>query len=114
MCIRASQWTVANDAIGSMDGNLFTAAQTDESVTGNVTVEYETLSGETLSASIEVEVGKMPVVLLDFEPDEDGNLDQCAHYHWGSSYFAEETGGYTGSVPEIEVYKMCIRDRTCP
>lgn len=98
------QWTVENDAIGSMDGNLFTAAQTDESVTGNVTVEYETLSGETLSASIEVEVGKMPVVLLDFEPDEDGNLDQCAHYHWGSSYFAEETGGYTGSVPEIEVY----------
>ncbi len=54
----------------------------------------------------------MPVVLLDFEADEDGNVEQCAHYHWGKSpnYYGDDeellastvtvntSGTYTGST----------------
>lgn len=79
--------------------------QSDSTLTGNVTVSYTTLEDEILTDTISVEVGKMPVVLLDFEPDEDGHLEQCAHFHWGQKSFVDSgmTEGYRGTVDSVEV-----------
>ena len=98
-------WSMDNDALGSFSGNLFTAAKADSTLTGKVTVTHTTLSGKELRADIQVEVGKMPVVLFDFEPDENGEVAKCAHYHWGSSYFVDNgtTEGYRGAVDTVEV-----------
>ena len=66
------------ETIGSVTNNLFTAAGGKDTLTGTVTVTYS--RDEELTASIQVEIGKMPVVLMDFEPDENGPLTG-AHYH---------------------------------
>lgn len=99
------QWSVDNEAVGCVTGNTFTAGQSDSTLTGNVTVSYTTLEDEILTDTISVEVGKMPVVLLDFEPDEDGHLEQCAHFHWGQKSFVDSgmTEGYRGTVDSVEV-----------
>ena len=96
------EWTVDPETIGSVDGNLFTAVGGTSTLTGDVTVAYT--YDKSLSASISVEIGKMPVVLMDFEPNENGPLTG-AHYHWGKSTFVDDgtTEGYRGNVPSVEV-----------
>ena len=95
------KWTVP-ETIGSVTNNLFTAAGGKDTLTGTVTVTYS--RDEELTASIQVEIGKMPVVLMDFEPDENGPLTG-AHYHWGKSTFVDDgtTKGYYGKVSPITV-----------
>lgn len=95
------KWTVP-ETIGSVTNNLFTAAGGKDTLTGTVTVTYS--RDEKLTASIQVEIGKMPVVLMDFEPDENGPLTG-AHYHWGKSTFVDDgtTKGYYGKVSPITV-----------
>ena len=99
------QWTVASDTddtIGSVADNLFTAAGGTTTLTGTVTAAYT--YDASLSDSINVEIGKMPVVLMDFEPDENGPLTG-AHYHWGKSTFVDNgtIKGYVGNVSPITV-----------
>lgn len=95
--------------LGSMDGNTFVAAEGTETLKGTVKVSYTKKDGSVLDASINIEVGKLPVVAFDFEPDEDGNPLTGAHYHWGSSAFnnASNTNGrtgYVGNFPTITCY----------
>ena len=104
-------WTITStkdgvdaEKIGTIENNLFTSGINDSTMTADVTVSY--VGNEELTSTISVEVGKMPVVYLDFEPNEDGRLT-AAHYHWGKSDFVDNgtntDGGYIGSVSPITV-----------
>lgn len=97
---------IINEAVGSMNGNLFHSANADSTINAVVKVVYQPATGEALTASIQVEIGKLPVVMMDFEPNEDGPLTG-AHFHWGKDSFHYEGSpygaGYEGSVPEMDV-----------
>ena len=95
-------WSVAPENIGSVENNIFTAAGGTNTLTGNVKVSYA--YDDSIADSISVEIGKMPEVLIDFEPDENGPLTG-AHYHWGKEDFVKAgiTKGYSGSVSPVEV-----------
>ena len=95
-------WTVS-DGIGTVKNNTFTAVGGTSTLTGSVTAAYKYNS--SLTASITVEIGKMPVVLMDFEPNENGPLT-CAHYHWGKNTFVDNgtTKGYESTKnPSLSV-----------
>lgn len=91
---------------GAMNGNIFHTANAEQTLKGTVTVSYTKQDGTVLSDTINVEIGKLPVVMQDFEPNENGQLT-AAHYHMGSNAFHGEGKphgeGYVGSVPEMEV-----------
>ena len=57
-----------------MDGRNFVAGTGSSTLRGTVTASYTKASGEVLTATISVEVGKMPVTVMDFEPNENGRL----------------------------------------
>ena len=82
--------------IGSMSGNIFTAAKDRTTLNANVTVTYK--ESETLTATIAVEIGKMPKVIFDFEPDEAGNLMQTAEYDWGNPNYGNQWGDENTSL----------------
>ena len=53
---------------GTVTGNIFTSGPKQSfSMDGNVTVSYTKQDGTKISATIFVEVGKMPIVAMDFE-----------------------------------------------
>ena len=78
---------VADADVGHMDGNTFVSGNGTQTMNAAVKVQYA--YDKSLSAEINVEIGKLPVTLLDFEPDAEGNRQQCAHYHWILDKFAE-------------------------
>ena len=95
-------WTVS-DGIGTVKNNTFTAVGGTSTLTGTVTAAYK--YNPQLTASITVEIGKMPVVLMDFEPNENGPLTG-AHYHWGKDTFVDNdtTKGYESTKnPSLSV-----------
>ncbi len=55
-----------------MNGNFFHSAKAESTLQGKVTVSYTKQDGTVLTSSIQVEIGKMPVVLQNFEPNENG------------------------------------------
>ena len=59
-------------AFGTMNGNFFHSAKAESTLQGKVTVSYTKQDGTVLTSSIQVEIGKMPVVLQNFEPNENG------------------------------------------
>lgn len=79
---------VTDDLFGTMDGNIFRSGSFDSSVNGTVTVTYTAQDGTELTDTITVEIGKMPVVIMDFEPNENGAL-RGAHFHWGKPDYGE-------------------------
>lgn len=87
---------VADADVGHMDGNTFVSGNGTQTMNAAVKVQYA--YDKSLSAEINVEIGKLPVTLLDFEPDAEGNRQQCAHYHWILDTFANNgtnpDGGY--------------------
>ena len=86
--------------IGTFNGNIFHSASSDSTLKADVTVSYTRLDGAVLTATINVEIGKMPVVMYDFEEDENGR-QTAAHFHWGKG---EPTYGvYTGEHETLEV-----------
>ena len=92
-----SQTEGVSDAdAGSVRDNVFTAGSGKETM--NVTVKATYAYDKSKTAEIQVEIGKLPVTLLDFEPDAEGNRQQCAHYHWILDTFANNgknpNGGY--------------------
>ena len=97
---------VENNAVGTMNGNIFHSGSFEGTTTATVTVTYTKLDGSTLSDTIYVEIGKMPVVYQDFEPDENGPLTG-AHYHWGKNTYHYEGSpygdGYYGAYDTLEV-----------
>lgn len=95
---------VSDAQFGTMNGNTFHSGSFDGSVKGTVTVTYTQQNGTKLTDTINIEIGKMPVVVMDFEPNENGPLT-AAHYHWGKPNFVEAglTEGYRGNYPELDV-----------
>ncbi len=91
-------------SLGHMEGNTFVAGTSSSSMHAKVTVAYERKDGKKVSSDIIVEIGKMPVVAFDFEPNENGPL-KGAHYHWGKSNYVDAgvTPGYYGDHEELTV-----------
>lgn len=69
--------------IGSFDGNTFISVKAKETRNATIAVSYTSADGTKLTDTIEVEIGRMPQVFLDFEPDANGKLIQCGEYEWG-------------------------------
>ena len=97
---------VSNEEVGTMNGNIFHSGNFEGTVMADVTVSYTKLDGTVLSDTIHVEIGKMPIIYQDFEPDENGPLT-AAHFHEGKQdYYGEGSpygDGYYGAYPELEV-----------
>ena len=95
---------VSDKDVGHMDGNTFVAGSGSGTMNATVTVTYANDRAKT--AEVGVEIGKMPVTLMDFEPIH-GQRQTCAHYHWGKNTFVANgtnpDGGYIGSVSPITV-----------
>lgn len=95
---------VADADVGHMDGNTFVSGNGTQTMNAAVKVQYA--YDKSLSAEINVEIGKLPVTLMDFEPIN-GQRQTCAHYHWGKDYFVDHgqnpDHGYIGNVPQITV-----------
>ena len=86
---------------GTVTGNIFTSGPKQSfSMDGNVTVSYTKQDGTKISATIFVEVGKMPIVAMDFE-DTTGiqGEDVVGLWDWGTTtsafYNATEDQSYT-------------------
>lgn len=80
-------WKVTGN-VGTMEDGRFTSAGGTTTLNGALQVTY----GD-LTSTLGVEVGKMPVVLLDFEADENGEPQKAAHIHWGQAAYAAQNGG---------------------
>lgn len=75
------------EQIGSFSGNTFTAVKAAETLQATVEVSYTRTDGTVLSDTIFVEIGRMPQVIFDFEPDENGNVLKYGEYDWGNSSY---------------------------
>ncbi|QFJ56315.1 phosphodiester glycosidase family protein [Pseudobutyrivibrio xylanivorans] len=104
-------WTIeplnpedAQNDLGHMDGNVFVAGNATTSMRAKVSVSFTRKDGKEISSSIVVEIGKMPVVAFDFEPNANGPL-KGAHFHWGKSNYVDAgvTPGYYGDYDELTV-----------
>ena len=95
---------VSDKDVGHMDGNTFVAGTGSSTMNAAVTVTYANDRAKT--AEVGVEIGKVPVTLMDFEPIN-GQPQTCAHYHWGKSDYVDHgqnpDGGYIGKVSPITV-----------
>lgn len=102
--IKSKTGGVSDKDVGHMDGNTFVAGTGSGTMNATVTVTYA--NDRSKSAEVGVEIGKLPVTLMDFEPIN-GQRQTCAHYHWGKPNFVESgqnpNGGYIGSVSPITV-----------
>ena len=58
------QWTLSDEEMGSFSGNLFQASET-ESITGTATVT--SVHDQAVTATVQLEVGKEPIIVMDFE-----------------------------------------------
>ena len=80
--------------IGCMNGNLFTTAKAKQTLNAEITVSYTRSDSTVLTDTIAIEIGRMPQIIWDFEPDENGELIQCGNYDWGNksygNYFGDE------------------------
>ena len=96
-------WSVLDEtgaedpAIGSVTDNLFTSGVSASTMQGTVRAAYTRLDGTVLTASIDLEIGKLPIVVHDFEPI-DGQVQEAAHFHWGKDVYVSNgmnpNGGY--------------------
>ncbi len=100
--IQSTTEGVEDAAIGTMNGNIFHSGSFEGTTTATVTVSYTKLDGTVLRDEITVEIGKMPIVYQDFEPDENGPLTG-AHFHMGKPDYYAEGDGYFGAYDTLEV-----------
>ena len=102
--IKSKTAGVPDKDVGHMDGNTFVAGTGSGTMNATVTVTYA--NDRSKSAEVGVEIGKLPVTLMDFEPIN-GQRQTCAHYHWGKDYFVDHgqnpDHGYIGNVSPITV-----------
>ena len=76
---------VSAEGIGSFNVNTFTSAKAKQTLSATISVSYTKADGSKLEDSIEIEIGKMPQVLIDFEPDANGDVPTVGQYDWGTS-----------------------------
>lgn len=97
--IKSKNSGIADALIGSVENNIFIAGQKqDFALEGTVTVAYT----DNLKASIDVEIGKMPIVAMDFE-DVETNIrgtDVVGLWDWGT------TKSYFNDATEDQVYQF--------
>lgn len=102
--IKSKTAGVPDNDVGHMDGNTFVAGTGSGTMNATVTVTYA--NDRSKSAEVSVEIGKLPVTLMDFEPIN-GQRQTCAHYHWGKSTYVDNgmnpDHGYIGNVSPITV-----------
>ena len=102
--IKSKTAGVPDKDVGHMDGNTFVAGTGSGTMNATVTVTYA--NDRAKSAEVGVEIGKLPVTLMDFEPIN-GQRQTCAHYHWGKSTYVDNgmnpDHGYIGNVSPITV-----------
>lgn len=102
--IKSKMEGVSDKDVGHMDGNTFVAGTGSGTMNATVTVTYA--NDRAKSAEISVEIGKLPVTLMDFEPIN-GQRQTCAHYHWGKSDYVDNgmnpDHGYIGNVSPVTV-----------
>ena len=102
--IKSKTAGVPDNDVGHMDGNTFVAGTGSSTMNAAVTVTYANDHAKT--AEVGVEIGKLPVTLMDFEPIN-GQRQTCAHYHWGNPLCGPRSesfdGGYIGKVSPITV-----------
>ena len=73
--IKSKTAGVPDKDVGHMDGNTFVAGSGSGTMNATVTVTYA--NDRTKSAEVSVEIGKLPVTLMDFEPIN-GQRQTCA------------------------------------
>ena len=88
---------ISNEQIGSVTNNVFTSGgKQSTALEGTVKVRYKKLDNTELTASIDVEIGKMPIVKLDFENVDTNSRgkDVVALWDWGAtaSFFTDAGG----------------------
>ena len=102
--IKSKTAGVPDNDVGHMDGNTFVAGTGSGTMNATVTVTYA--NDRSKSAEVGVEIGKLPVTLMDFEPIN-GQRQTCAHYHWGKYNYVDNgmnpDHGYIGNVSPITV-----------
>lgn len=102
--IKSKTAGVPDKDVGHMDGNTFVAGTGSGTMNATVTVTYA--NDRAKSAEVGVEIGKLPVTLMDFEPIN-GQRQTCAHYHWGKYDYVDNgmnpDHGYIGNVSPITV-----------
>lgn len=111
-------WTISPENIGTVSNNIFTSAQKqNETLEGTVSVSYTRTDGTVLKAGIDVEIGKLPMVMMDFE-NVDTNVrgkDVVGLWDWGAP------GSCFSDTDETQYYKFqnydtlyCLLSKTYP
>lgn len=97
------EWTVEPSSIGTVSDNIFYSAEKqNETLEGTVSVKYTRSDGSELTADISVEIGKMPIVAMDFE-NAGSNIrgkDIVGLWDWGAS------GGYFSDTSDQQYYQF--------
>lgn len=85
-------WAVSGDKVGEIKNNVLTTIKAKQQLNATITVSYTKADGTKLTDTIAVEIGRMPQVIWDFEPDSNGNLIKCGEHDWGTNgnQFADE------------------------
>ncbi len=78
--------------IGTFDGNTFTAIKAKDTRSATVTVSYKKADSTVMTDTISLEIGRMPTVLFDFEPDAKGNLLKVGNADWGNASYGNAFG----------------------
>ena len=103
-------WTLSNEKLGTFDGNLFTSS---EGVSDSGTVTVTSAFDSSITASINLIVGKLPTLVFDFEdytdPETGAVTPAKEYYTIGSkgdgSYFF--TSNYSrGGVQSAEIVSI--------
>ena len=97
------EWTMEEPNMGSFTGNIFRSTEAG-SVTANITAA--SAFDETVSGTIKVVIGMLPVVVWDFEDktDESGSVTQTAEeYYCGESGILTHHNYINGGKESIEI-----------
>ena len=96
-------WTMEEPNMGSFNGNIFRSTETG-SVTAHITAA--SAFDETVSGTIKVVIGMLPVVVWDFEDktDDSGSVTQTAEeYYCGESGILTHHNYIKGGKESIEI-----------
>ena len=103
-------WTLSDERLGTFDGNIFTSSE-GESLNGTVTVS--SAFDSSITASINLIVGKLPTLVFDFEDytdPETGAVTPAKEYYTigskgdGSYFFTSNYG--KGGVQSAEIVSI--------
>ncbi len=87
--------------IGTFDGNTFTAIKAKDTRSATVTVSYKKADSTVMTDTISLEIGRMPTVLFDFEPDAEGNLLKVGNSDWGNASYGNAFGDENMELTDI-------------